>query len=175
MLTDSLIDGLREAGKRGVEIWLGTNSPSSTDQAFFLEDCSKLLATIPNLNFFVAKGERKLHAKVAVIDDTGEVAAVVWSEKFAADSTSAILRDDADPRNGVVQYEILRNAQGEPCRNDGPQGELVNLPEVAYGPENHLTREMLDSYKSKRARWSFLRKHVPQLASLETLKIRGRG
>ncbi len=201
VLTDSLIEGLREAGSRGVEIWLGTNSPSSTDsavtQAFFLEDWPKLLATIPNLKIFVATGERKLHAKVAVIDDTvslvstynldyisqhvnSEVAAVVWSEKFAADSTSAILRDHADPRNGVVEYRILRDARGQPCRSDGQpvldaRGELVGQPEVVYGPENHLTKEMLDSYKSKRARWSFLRKHVPQLASLETLKIRGRG
>lgn len=55
------------------EVKILDNSPSSTGsdvtQAFFLEDWPKLLATIPNLKIFVATVERKLHAKVGVIDD----------------------------------------------------------------------------------------------------------
>ena len=73
VLTKNLLKELQDAGKRGVEIHLGTNSPSSTDsdvtQAFFLEDWPKIVATTPNMKLFVATGERKLHAKVAVVDD----------------------------------------------------------------------------------------------------------
>lgn len=192
VLTDDMRNVLKEAGERGVEIWLGTNSPSSTDsdvtQAFFLEDWPRVLATTPNLHFFVATGERKLHAKVGVIDDVvslvssfnldylsskvnSEVAAVVWSEDFAKESYQAILRDHADPVNGSVQYTILRDAQGTPIRSDGKpvldaEGNIVNEPEITFGPENHLSAEVLEPYKKKRARWKWLREHLPQLSSL---------
>jgi cardiolipin synthase C len=200
VLTDSLIDGLKEAGEKGVEIWLGTNSPSSTDsavtQAFFLQDWPKLEATIPNLKIFTATGDRKLHAKVAVIDDTvslvstfnldwlsqqvnSEVASVVWSKSFAKQTMSGIERDHLDPNNGVVEYTIKRDESGQPIRSDGlpvlgEDGELLNNPEVTFGPENHLTTEQLDAYKTKIGRWSFLRKFLPQLESLETLKVKNR-
>ena len=201
VLTDSLIDALREAGNRGVEIWLGTNSPASTDsavtQAFFLEDWPKLEATIPNLHIFTATGERKLHAKTAVFDDVvsvvgsfnldflsqqvnSEIAAVVWSPDFAQDLMVAKMRDHADPANAVVEYTIKRDEDGTPVRSDGKPvldaaGQLINEPEVTYGPDNHMSAETMEKYEAKRNRWNFLRKVLPQLQPLETLKVHSQG
>ncbi len=197
VLTDDLLSALTDAGKRGVKIILGTNSPSSTDsdvtQAFFLEDWPKLLATIPNLEIHVATGKRKLHAKVATVDDkmslvstynldylssqvNSEVGALVWGEEFAAETNAGILRDSQDPRNGVVQYTIKRDENGKPVRSDGlpvldEKGELLNDPEVTYGPENHLDEKLIKFYEKKKKRWNFLRNFLPQLESLETFEF----
>jgi len=193
-LTDDMKQVLADAGRRGVEIWLGTNSPSSTDsdvtQAFFLEDWPKLAATIPNLHIFVATGDRKLHAKVGVIDDTisivssfnldylsskvnSEIMGVVWSPDFAKETYQGILRDHADPVNGAVEYTIKRDAQGNPVRSDGKpvlesQGNVVNAPEITFGPDNHLSADMLETYRKKRKKWKWLRDHLPQLRSVRT-------
>lgn len=198
VMTDDMIATLKEAGERGVEIWLGTNSPSSTDsavtQAFFLQDWPKLLATIPNMKIFVATGDRKLHAKVATADDqislvstynldllstaiNSEVGALVWSKEFAAETMQSIIADHADPRNGVKEYSILRDAAGKPMRADGlpvydEAGKVINSPDVTYGPKDHLTTEVLDKYSKKMARWAWLRENVPQLASLNTFGSR---
>ena len=198
VMTDDLLASLKEAGERGVEIWLGTNSPSSTDsavtQAFFLQDWPKILATVPNLKIFVATGDRKLHAKVATADDqislvstynldllsieiNSEVGALVWSKDFAAETMNSIMADHADPRNGVKEYTILRDAAGQPMRADGKpvfdeKGELLNTPDVTFGPNDHLSQEVLDKYSKKMARWAWLRENIPQLASLNTFRHR---
>ncbi len=198
VMTDEMITTLKEAGERGVEIWLGTNSPSSTDsavtQAFFLQDWPNLLATIPNLKIFVATGERKLHAKVATADDqvslvstynldllsteiNSEVGALIWSKDFAAETMQGIVADHNDPRNGVKEYTILRDAEGKPIRYDGQsvfneQGELINSPDVTYGPGDHLSIEVLDKYAKKMERWNWLRQNIPQLESLDTFRKR---
>ena len=197
VLTKNLLKELQDAGKRGVEIQLGTNSPSSTDsdvtQAFFLEDWPKILATTPNMRLFVATGERKLHAKVGVIDDeaslvstynldllssevNSEVGALVWSKDFAEDTYSGFVRDFQDPRNGVSEYTILRDKNGQPIRSDGKpvldeNGELLNDPEITFGPANHLSQEMLDKYAKKTSRWNWMRKFLPNLESLETFEF----
>ncbi len=197
VLTKNLLKELQDAGKRGVEIQLGTNSPSSTDsdvtQAFFLEDWPKILATTPNMRLFVATGERKLHAKVGVIDDeaslvstynldllssevNSEVGALVWSKDFAEDTYSGFVKDFQDPRNGVSEYTILRDENGQPIRSDGKpvldeSGELINEPEITFGPANHLSQEMLDKYAKKTSRWNWLRKMLPNLESLETFEF----
>ena len=197
VLTKNLLKELQDAGKRGVEIQLGTNSPSSTDsdvtQAFFLEDWPKILATTPNMRLFVATGERKLHAKVGVIDDeaslvstynldllssevNSEVGALVWSKDFAEDTYSGFVRDFQDPRNGVSEYTILRDQNGQPIRSDGKpvldeNGELLNDPEITFGPANHLSEEMLDKYAKKTSRWNWMRKWLPNLESLETFEF----
>lgn len=198
VMTEEMIGVLKEAGERGVEIWLGTNSPSSTDsavtQAFFLQDWPNLLATIPNLKIFVATGERKLHAKVATADDhvslvstynldllsteiNSEVGALIWSKDFAAETMRGIMADHADPRNGVAEYTILRDAEGRPARYDGKpvldeKGEVINSPDVTYGPENHLSSEVLEQYSKKMERWGWLRRNIPQLESLNTFRKR---
>lgn len=194
VLTKNLLSELQEAGKRGVEIQLGTNSPSSTDsavtQAFFLEDWPKILATTPNMRLFVATGERKLHAKVGVIDDeaslvstynldllssevNSEVGALVWSKDFAEDTYSGFEKDFHDPRNGVREYTILRDDQGRPIRSDGKpvldeKGELINEPEISFGPADHLSQDVLDKYAKKTSRWNWLRDWLPNLSSLDT-------
>lgn len=197
VLTKNLLAELQEAGKRGVEIQLGTNSPSSTDsavtQAFFLEDWPKILATTPNMRLFVATGERKLHAKVGVIDDqaslvstynldllssevNSEVGALVWSEDFAKDTYNGFTNDFKDPRNGVREYTILRDDKGHPIRSDGKpvldaEGNLLNDPEVTFGPAHHLSQKVLDKYAKKTDRWNWLRRLLPNLESLETFEF----
>lgn len=192
VLTDSLKQGLKEAGERGVEIWLGTNSPSSSDsaitQAFFLKDWPQHLATIPNLHIFVSSGDRKLHAKTAVVDDAvtlvgtfnldfisqktnSEVATLTWSPELAAQITQGYLADATDTRNGLVEYRILRNEEGQPIRSDGQpvldeKGNMANPPEVVFGPENHLPKGKLKMYKFMCATAEFLRKTIPQFKSL---------
>lgn len=195
-LSEDMIEGLREAGKRGVQIVLGTNSPASTDsdvtQAFFLRDWPRLSATIPNLQILCATGERKLHAKTAVIDEqvslvttynldfisqhtNSEVGSVTWSKDFATEAIDGFMKDAADPRNGVVEYKILRDEAGKPIRKDGlpvldEKGNLLNEPEILYGPANHLSPETLTKYESKVHRWDFLRKFIPQLKPVDTFK-----
>ena len=194
VLTKNLLKELQDAGNRGVEILLGTNSPSSTDsavtQAFFLEDWPKILATVPNMKLFVATGDRKLHAKTAVIDEeaslvstynldllssevNSEVGALVWSKDFAHDTFSAFEDDYKEVANGVRQYTIKRDENGVPVRSDGlpvldENGGLINEPEVDFGPKNHLSQEMLDDYAKKTSRWNRLRQILPNLSSLET-------
>lgn len=197
VLTKNLLKELQDAGKRGVEIQLGTNSPSSTDsavtQAFFLEDWPKILATTPNMKLFVATGDRKLHAKVGVIDEeaslvstynldllssevNSEVGALVWSKEFAQDTYAGFVSDFEDKRNGVREYTILRDDKGAPIRSDGKpvldeKGELLNAPEITYGPANHLSQEVLDKYATKTSRWNRLRQWLPNLGSLETFEF----
>lgn len=195
-LSEDMIKGLREAGKRGVQIVLGTNSPASTDsdvtQAFFLRDWPRLSATIPNLTILCATGERKLHAKTAVIDEqvslvttynldfisqhtNSEVGSVTWSKDFAQEAIQGFLKDAADPHNGVVEYKILRDKEGKPVRSDGKpvlddQGNLINEPEILYGPANHLDPATLTKYATKVHRWDFLRKFIPQLDPVDTFR-----
>jgi len=196
VLTDDMIKGLRKAGERGVQITLGTNSPASTDsavtQAFFLRDWPRLSATIPNLTILCATGEQKLHAKTAVIDEratlvttynldfisqhtNSEVGTVTWCKDFAQETIQGFAKDQADPRNGVVEYKILRDEQGTPIRSDGlpvldANGELLNEPEVLFGPAQHLSPEMLSKYETKVHRWDFLRKFIPQLDPVDTFR-----
>ncbi|MBT9582253.1 phosphatidylserine/phosphatidylglycerophosphate/cardiolipin synthase family protein [bacterium] len=196
VLSEDMIQGLRQAGERGVQIVLGTNSPASTDsavtQAFFLRDWPRLSATIPNLTILCASGNRKLHAKTAVIDEqatlvttynldfisqhtNSEVGSVTWSKEFAKETVDGFNQDQADPLNGVVEYKILRDEQGKPIRRDGlpvldEKGDLVNEPEVLFGPANHLTPDMLSQYQKKVHRWDFLRKILPQLNPVDTFR-----
>ena len=197
VLSQPMLDSLKEAGERGVEIVLGTNSPASTDsdvtQAFFLEDWPKVLATTPNMKMFVITGERKLHAKSAVIDDeaslvstynldllsteiNSEVGALVWGKEFANDQIQSFEKDFQDPHAGVAEYTIKRDKEGTPIRSDGKpvlnaKGDIINDPEIDYGPANHLSPEMMDKYAKKTKKWNFLRKFLPQLSSLETFNF----
>ncbi|GMU58946.1 MAG: hypothetical protein AMXMBFR34_07090 [Myxococcaceae bacterium] len=167
VLTRDMLDAMKRADQRGVKIEIITNSPLSTDsdvtQAFFLEDWPQILAECPNAKIFVATGDRKFHGKSAVIDDdqavvstynldllsgfvNGEVGAVVKSKELASDLLGAFDDDKKTRSNGFIEYTIEKDANGKAALKDGQ-------PVVKFGPENHLPREMLETYAKKRHLW----------------------
>lgn len=182
VLTRDMVSALERASARGVQVDIITNSPLSTDsdvtQAFFLDDWKMILAKCPTARIFVATGDRKFHTKSAVIDDeqsvvstynldllsgfvNGEVGAVVKSKELAADLTRAFDTDKADPANGFLEYKIQRDAEGKPVL--GKDGE----PVAEFGPENHLSAEVLETYRKKKNLWgNLVRNNVPQFKPL---------
>lgn len=192
VLTDPILDAMKEASDRGVKIRVATNTPSSSDsfftQVFLLNDWKKILATIPNLELYGATGERKHHGKVAVFDDqvsivgtynldlisghaNGEVAAVIDSPEFAAELSDSIVADYADATIGYQQYKIAWNSEGQPIDLHGRsvldvQGRLIGEPLAVFGPENHCTPDQLQPYDKRIKRWNWMRRHLPQLKSL---------
>ncbi|MBI5549266.1 MAG: phosphatidylserine/phosphatidylglycerophosphate/cardiolipin synthase family protein [Deltaproteobacteria bacterium] len=167
VLTEDMLKSLESASARGVKIEIITNSPLSTDsketQAFFLEDWPSILARCPTAKILVATGERKVHAKSAVIDGeesfvstynldllsgyvNSEVGAIVKSKEVATDLLAAFAADKADPTNGFIEYKIQRDANGKPALKDGK-------PVVEFGPEDHLSPEMIAEYAKRRDFW----------------------
>ena len=181
VLTKDMMTALEKASARGVQIDIITNSPLSTDsdvtQAFFLEDWPMILERCPTARVFVATGDRKFHTKSAVIDDdksvvstynldllsgfvNGEVGAVVKSKELAADLLGAFDQDKADPANGFLEYRIQKDANGKPVLKDGK-------PVPEFGPENHLPKELLETYAKKRNLWgNFVRNNIPHFEPL---------
>lgn len=181
VLTKDMMSALQRASERGVKIDIITNSPLSTDsdvtQAFFLEDWQMILQRCPTASIYVATGDRKFHTKSAVIDDdeavistynldllsgfvNSEVGAVVKSKELASDLMAAFEHDKADPANGFIQYTIERDATGKAVLKDGK-------PVPTFGPENHLSQEMLETYAKKRNLWgNLIRNNIPQFSPL---------
>ena len=181
VLTQDMLGALERASARGVQVDIITNSPLSTDsdvtQAFFLDDWKMILARCPTAHIYVATGDRKFHTKSAVIDDedtvvstynldllsgfvNGEVGAVVKSKELAADLTHAFEHDRADPANGFIEYTIEKDADGKAVLKDGQ-------PITVFGPENHLSAEVLETYRKKSNLWgNLVRNHVPQFKPL---------
>ncbi|MGV3621200.1 MAG: phospholipase D-like domain-containing protein [Archangium sp.] len=181
VLTKDMMSALQRASERGVKIDIITNSPLSTDsdvtQAFFLEDWQMILQRCPTASIYVATGDRKFHTKSAVIDDdeavistynldllsgfvNSEVGAVVKSRELASDLMQAFENDKADPANGFIQYTIERDATGKAVLKDGK-------PVPTFGPENHLSQEMLETYAKKRNLWgNLIRNNIPQFEPL---------
>lgn len=162
VLIGPALQALREAGAAGVHTTILTNSPTSTDslvtQAYFLQQWPSMLADVPNTRLHVMNGERKLHAKVAVLDDrlslvgtynmdllssrvNSEVAVAIWSEEFAAQQRAEVEERLNAPANDAREYTIARDASGAPVRDD--QGRV----QVATGPEDHITPEDLSWIK----------------------------
>jgi phosphatidylserine/phosphatidylglycerophosphate/cardiolipin synthase-like enzyme len=185
VLTEDMLQALERASQRGVEIIIGTNSPLSTDsavtQAFFLEDWPHILARVPTARIFVLTGERKLHAKVGTIDDevsivstynmdllsgyvNSEIGAVMKSRSYTAAMKAAFVADAEDPKNGVVEYKIRRDASGKAVLQDGK-------PIVEFGPEDHLSAKMLEEYAGRRFTWGLIREHLPQFGPLRHPKL----
>ena len=188
VLSEQAIESLEEAGRRGVEIELMTNSPDSTDsvltQGFFLEDWPRLLARIPNLRLFVLSGNQKLHGKTIEVDGmmtfvksynldllsekvNSELGVVAWDEGLAKEAQKMFDRDVQNPDHVVREYLIKRDARGEPVYVDGE-------PVVAYGARDHISPKKWGRYKIWRWVARQLRK-LPALAdvqrpSLATLK-----
>lgn len=167
VLTESMLEAMERAAKRGVQIDIVTNSPLSTDsavtQAFFLEDWPQVLARCPSARIFVATGDRKFHGKSAVIDDdvslvttynldllsgyvNSEVGAAVWSREMATDLKQVVDDDLANPKNGFLEYKIRTYDDGRAIVKDGK-------PQPLFGPEDHLPQKVLDDYRGKRKLW----------------------
>jgi putative cardiolipin synthase len=164
VLSQRAIAALRGASDRGVDIYLLTNSPASTDsaltQAFFIEAWPSVEAQVPRLRVFVMAGKRKLHAKCAVMDDVlsfvstynldfisahvnSEVGAAMWSPALAAQLTQAIRADLYDPANQCKEYTIQKDAAGNAVMQGGS-------PVVVYGAKNHLSPEVWSRYETLR-------------------------
>jgi phosphatidylserine/phosphatidylglycerophosphate/cardiolipin synthase-like enzyme len=179
VLTEEMLQVLAAAARRGVRIWIGTNSPLSTDstvtQAFFLDDWMYILARVPTARLFVATGRARLHAKVATIDDditlvstynldflsgfvNGEVGAVVWSREMNRAAREAFGADRRDPTHGVREYRIQRGPDGAPLLMNGQPTRL-------FGPEDHLPAEICQQYRRRRRLWNLVRL-LPRFAAL---------
>ena len=176
VLTDGATDALKRAGERGVEVSIATNTPSSTDsghtQVFFLNDWKKALAEIPHLTLHGATGQRKMHGKMAIFDDSltvvssynldlvskevnGEAGTVIWGPEFAKEARASMEQDFQDPTVGYREYQIARDADGHAIEN--AQGFIST-----FGPENHVEPAVLQKYEKKIKRWNWIREHLPQ-------------
>ena len=90
----------------------------------------------------------------------GEVGAVVKSKELAADLLGAFDQDKADPANGFLEYRIQKDANGKAVLKDGK-------PVPAFGPEDHLPKEMLEAYAKKRNLWgNLIRNNIPHFEPL---------
>lgn len=179
-LSEAVREKLEAAGRRGVRIDLLTNSPGTAEgaasQAFFYNEWPKLLARIPNLHIYVFAGERGLHAKTGVADGeiasigsfnldiissdiNGEVIALTRSKALARDLEASFRADMKDPRNGVLEYTIVRDAQGNPVLRNGE-------PIIAFGPENHITPTQSFISRTIAEIADYAAKHLPQLSPL---------
>ncbi len=177
VLTEEMLATLEAAARRGVQVWIGTNSWISTDspvtQGFFLEDWMYILARVPTARIFVTTGQARLHAKVATFDDevtlvstynmdflsgfvNGEVGAVVWSREFTRSARDAFMADfglggaAGDQRADVEEYRIRWDPDGLPRLTDGRL-----TPE--RGPEHHLGPHVQRQYLPWRRLCNLLR------------------
>lgn len=139
VLTERAENALKRAAKRGVPIYIHTNSPVSTDsaatQAMFYRDWKEILRDIPTCRIFTYYGTRKLHAKNFVFD--GQIGVVgtynmdYLSEEVNSEVVAAInCRDFAQQlRNDIVTD--LSNSK-EYLIKRLPNGDV----EAVFGPDN---------------------------------------
>lgn len=160
VLDDAAEEALRRASKRGVKIYLCTNSGESTNHpstvAFFLTDWKRLLATMPTARILVyPKGMPCIHTKAFVFDRqiavvgtynldplsmviNSEVVAVINNQSFAR---RLALRMEADFAK-CLEYKIRKEADGRIS--------------VIFGPEAHTEAEVMKKLE-RFGRMKFLR------------------
>ncbi len=138
VLTERAEAALKRAAKRGVRIYMHTNSPISTDslatQAMFYADWKRILKEIPTLSIYTYYGERKLHAKNFVFDGqvgvvgtynmdylseevNSEVVAAINSKSFATELRNGIIEDMSKSKRYAIEV--------------GPNGEVKEI----FGPD----------------------------------------
>jgi phosphatidylserine/phosphatidylglycerophosphate/cardiolipin synthase-like enzyme len=165
VLLGAALEALKVAGSNGVKTTILTNSPISTDslvtQAYFLQQWPELMAQVPNLHIHVMNGDRKLHAKVASVDDqltlvgtynmdlisariNSEVIVAIWGEGFAAKQRGDIDGWIEEPGNDTQEYTIARDPETGAPRRDG-DGRV----EVDFGPEDHIDADDLSAMKQR--------------------------
>jgi hypothetical protein len=93
-----------------------------------------------------------------------EIGAVMKSRSYTAAMKAAFVADAEDPKNGVVEYKIRRDASGKAVLQDGK-------PIVEFGPEDHLSAKMLEEYAGRRFTWGLIREHLPQFGPLRHPKL----
>ncbi|NLI78380.1 MAG: phosphatidylserine/phosphatidylglycerophosphate/cardiolipin synthase family protein [Candidatus Riflebacteria bacterium] len=137
VLTERAEAALKRAAKRGVRIYIHTNSPASTDslatQAMFYGDWKRILKEIHTCRIFTYYGKRKLHAKnfcfdgkLGIIgtynmdymseDINSEVVAAIKSTAFARELRTEIFGDIAQSK----EYKISVDANGKVHAVFGP-------------------------------------------------------
>lgn len=186
VLTEPMLKVLEAAAHRDIKIYIEivSNSPLSTDsavtQAYFLQDWTTVLARVPTARLFVFTGIRKMHAKASTEDYqmslvstinydlistriNSEVGLVMLSQPMALALGKSIDADKADPANGLYEWKIQRDEQGQAVR--GADGEFV----VLQGPNDHLSKMQQAKYAvlSSVADWARNRFDL-----LESLRIR---
>ncbi len=160
VLDEAAEAALRRASKRGVKIFLCTNSGESTNHpstvAFFLTDWKRLLATMPTARILVyPKGMPCIHTKAFVFDRqiavvgtynldplsmviNSEVVSVINYEPFARRLALRMEKDFAR----CLEYKIRVEADGRIT--------------VIYGPEAHTEAEVMKKLE-RFGRMKFLR------------------
>jgi putative cardiolipin synthase len=180
VLTDTALEALADAGKRGVQITFGTNSPESTDsaltQAYFQEDWPLILARIPNSRIITATGDQKHHAKTFVVDGVlsgistynadwisarvnSELVTLDWSEEFAKDTIASYEAMVDNPEHDMVEYNILRDESGRALVLDGK-------PVITFGPRDHTEAKDLEKYGVLRKGANWARANIRALSPI---------
>ncbi|HNW34022.1 MAG TPA: phospholipase D-like domain-containing protein [Candidatus Ozemobacteraceae bacterium] len=137
VLTERVNAALIRASRRGVRIYIHTNSPASTDslatQAMFYADWKRILKDLPTARIFTYAAQRKLHAKTFAFDGkvavvgtynmdyiseevNSEVVAAVNSRDFTAELRAGIMSDIAVSK----EYKIELDAKGNVKAVFGP-------------------------------------------------------
>jgi phosphatidylserine/phosphatidylglycerophosphate/cardiolipin synthase-like enzyme len=156
VLSEKAVSLVEEASRRGVEISILTNSPTSSDnalsQAFFLEQWPEILARAPKARIFVSGRRNTFHGKIATFDDrialvgtynldplsmriNSEVVAVARSAEFARQVLDSPLAKIATGPPEIYEYRIRRDPAGRALRD----GE--GRPQIEFGPGDHCAPE----------------------------------
>jgi putative cardiolipin synthase len=154
VLSETGLQLLEEAGRRGVAITILTNSPASSDnalsQAFFLEQWPEMLARIPTLRMFVAGDEHTRHGKSVTFDGrlamvgtynldpvsmacNSEVMAASWSRELVRLVELPARRAIEHGEPDVFEYRIRRTPDGRPVLDD--KGKVA----IEFGACDHCT------------------------------------
>jgi phosphatidylserine/phosphatidylglycerophosphate/cardiolipin synthase-like enzyme len=165
VLGESLTSALEQAAERGVRITVLTNSPLSSDnaiaQALFLEQWPTLLSRVPSMRLFVIGGEDTLHSKILLFDRVvslvgtynldptamqmnSELMVGLWSEPLNRHFRQQVEERIAVGAPAVYRYRIQLAADGR------PELDSSGKPQVAFGPQDHLTEEQLETIRDTR-------------------------
>jgi cardiolipin synthase C len=137
IFTDRMFNALKRASRRGVRIYLHTNSPKSTDslmtQAMFYSEWKKVLKEVPTCRIFTYYGDRKLHAKNFLFDGkvgiigtynmdpmseqiNSEIVAAIHSASFGRELRDELMSDITNSK----EYQIELQADGSAKAVFGP-------------------------------------------------------
>ena len=147
-MTDRAEAALKRASKRGVPIYIHSNSERSSDsaptEAIVLRDWKKMLTEMPTMRFFARDADGQLHGKTFNFD--GKVAVVgsynfdALSEKVNSEIACAIKSDDFCNELRARQMEDIEVAIEYKMAKDG-QEEVA--PDDTKGAKNKFITKVL--------------------------------